>query len=187
MGILALQGGVAEHLAILKQLGVEAVLVKLPRDLERIDRLIIPGGESTTIGKLLVRYKLLAPLKARIKKGMPVWGTCAGGILMAKRIQGASGTQPKLSVMDITAHRNAFGPQLESFETRISMRVASQKPVPVLFIRAPLFKNPGKNIEVLARLPNKAIIAAQENRTLVTSFHPELAGSTEIHRYFLSL
>ncbi|MBI2613136.1 pyridoxal 5'-phosphate synthase glutaminase subunit PdxT [Candidatus Kaiserbacteria bacterium] len=187
VGVLALQGDFQEHLDILAKLGVPAIQVRLPRDLERVGRLIIPGGESTTIGKLLVTSKLLQPIRARIKKGTPVWGTCAGGIAMAKRIADPEKGQAHLKVMDITARRNAFGRQLESFEAKIFMPKVDRKPIPVLFIRAPVFESPGKDVEVLARLPDKRIVAAQQGKILVTSFHPELTGATALHQYFLSL
>ena len=185
VGILALQGDFREHFDILQTLGVPAIPVKLPADLEKIDRLIIPGGESTTIGKLLVRFKLLQPIWNRIKKGMPVWGTCAGAILMAKRVADGTPGQPLLRVMNITVRRNAFGRQLESFEARVAMKSVAKRSIPALFIRAPIFESPGKNVEVLANRDNK-IVAAREKNMLITSFHPELAGSTELHKYFVS-
>lgn len=185
VGILALQGDFAEHQAILRALGAESVLVKLPRDLERVERLIIPGGESTTIGKLLTKYKLLAPIRARIKAGMPVWGTCAGAIVMSKNIVGALPRQQSLAVMNITARRNAFGRQLDSFETTIAIKGIKQK-VPVLFIRAPIFEKPAKGTEVLAT-HNSSIVAAREKKMLITSFHPELTGATALHEYFLAM
>lgn len=187
VGVLALQGDFREHLDVLAALGESAIPVRLPKDLEQVDRLIIPGGESTVIGKLLVTYKLLVPLRHRIKKGMPVWGTCAGAILLAKRIADGAKDQPHLGLMDITARRNAFGRQLDSFETDVSIPKASKKVIPVLFIRAPIFESPGKNVEILARLPDKKIIAAREGKILITAFHPELAGTTALHSYFLLL
>lgn len=185
IGVLALQGDFKEHFDILAKLHTIATPVRVPKDLEGIDRLIIPGGESTTIGKLLVTSKLLKPIRNQIKKGMAVWGTCAGAILMAKRVEGGIKGQPRLSVIDITACRNAFGRQLDSFEARVSIKKASKIPVPVLFIRAPIFERPGKGVEVLATLRDGKIIAAQQGKMLVTAFHPELAGSTELHKYFL--
>ncbi|OGG80436.1 glutamine amidotransferase subunit PdxT [Candidatus Kaiserbacteria bacterium RIFCSPLOWO2_01_FULL_54_13] len=188
VGVLALQGDFREHFDVLKKLGVTAIPVRLPEDLERVDRLIIPGGESTTIGKLLITYKLLTPIRNKIKKGMPVWGTCAGAILLAKHIAGSAKDQPQIGLMDITARRNAFGRQLDSFEARVTMKNIQRKPIPVLFIRAPVFEKPGKNAHVLARLSDKRIIAARQGKILITAFHPELADATEeLHRYFLSL
>lgn len=187
VGVLALQGDFREHLDVLEKLGVPAIPIRLPEDLEQVERLIIPGGESTVIGKLLVSSKLLHPIQARIKKGMPTWGTCAGGIVMAKRIADPERGQVHLQVMDITARRNAFGRQLESFEASVSMPRIDRRVIPVLFIRAPVFEHLGKGVEILARLPDKRIVAAQQDNMLVTSFHPELTGATVLHRHFLSL
>ena len=186
VGVLALQGDFREHEAVLQKLGVQTVQVRLPKDLEQIDRLIIPGGESTTIGKLLVLYKLLIPIRKRIKKGMPVWGTCAGAILMAKHIIDGKEKQPSLAVMDITARRNAFGRQLDSFESDVSAKEISDKPLPVVFIRAPIFEKLGKSVKVLAKLPNGKIIAARENNMMATCFHPELTNNSLFHQYFLT-
>lgn len=187
VGVLALQGDFQEHFEILAKLRAPVIPIRLPRDLEQVERLIIPGGESTTIGKLLVTSKLLEPIRGRIKKGMPVWGTCAGAILLAKHVTDGLQGQPRIAVMDITARRNAFGRQLDSFEASISIPKIAKKSIPVLFIRAPIFESLGKGVEVLARLPDKRSVAARERNMLVTSFHPELAGSTEMHRYFLNL
>lgn len=187
VGVLALQGDFKEHLDILAKLGASPISVRVPRDLLLIDRLIIPGGESTTIGKLLATAKLLKPLQARIKGGMPVWGTCAGAILLSKKVDGGIKGQVSLSAMDITAKRNAFGRQLDSFEAKVVMKKVSSKPIPVLFIRAPIFESPGRGVEVLARLPDKRIVAAKQKNMLVTAFHPELTDAMAIHRYFLSL
>lgn len=187
VGVLALQGDFREHEEVLKRLAVPTVQVKLPQDLEHVDRLIIPGGESTTIGKLLVMYKLLLPIRARIKKGMPVWGTCAGAILLAKHIADDKKEQQSLAVMDITARRNAFGRQLDSFETTITVKEISKDALPVVFIRAPILQRPGKHVVVLAKLENGTIIAARQGNMLATCFHPELTERTDFHRYFLSL
>lgn len=187
VGVLALQGDFKEHLDVLAKLGAPAVVVRVPNDLRLVDRLIIPGGESTTIGKLLVTSGLLDAIRARIKKGMPVWGTCAGAILLAKKVDGGIKGQVSLSAIDITAKRNAFGRQLDSFEANISIPNMSNKPIGVFFIRAPIFESPGADVEVLARLPDNRIIAAKQKNVLVTAFHPELTGTMEIHRYFLSL
>lgn len=187
VGVLALQGDFKEHFDILARLRASAIPVRLPADLKKVNRLIIPGGESTTIGKLLVTYKLLKPLRARIHAGMPVWGTCAGAILLAKRVTDGKKGQPQLAVMDITTRRNAFGRQLDSFEARIEMKKVSNRPIPVLFIRAPIFKHLGKNVEVLARFSDKRIIAAQQGKMLITAFHPELTGIRLVHQYFLTI
>ena len=187
VGVLALQGDFKEHFDILAKLGIPAIPVRLPSELKLVDRLIIPGGESTTIGKLLKRFKLLAPIRSRVKEGMPVWGSCAGAILLAKRVQGGTKDQVKIGVIEIVARRNAFGRQLDSFETVLKMPKVTKKPVPVMFIRAPLFEKPGKKVEVLARLPGEKIVAAREGNILITAFHPELTGATALHSYFSSL
>lgn len=187
VGVLALQGDFKEHLDVLAKLGAPAVAVRVPNDLRLVDRLIIPGGESTTIGKLLVTSGLLNPIRARVKKGLPVWGTCAGAILLAKKVDGGIKGQVSLGALDITAKRNAFGRQLDSFEAKVVIKKISRKPVPVLFIRAPIFESPGRGVEVLARLPDKRIVAAKQKKMLITAFHPELTGAAVIHRYFLGM
>jgi len=136
---------------------------------------------------LRVTYKLLAPLRARIKKGMPVWGTCAGAILLAKRVVGGIRDQSSLAVMDISIQRNAFGRQLDSFEAKISMPKVAKQAIPVVFIRAPIFTSVGSGVEILAKLPDGSIIAAQEKKMLATAFHPEITGTPLVHQYFLSL
>ena len=187
VGVLALQGDFKEHFGTLATLGVSAIPVRLPADLAKVDRLIIPGGESTTIGKLLVTSGLLKPLRERIKKGMPVWGTCAGAILLAKRRADGLKGQPSIGLMLISARRNAFGRQLNSFASTISVPKINRRPIPVLFIRAPIFESLGRNVEILARLPDGRIIAARQKKLLITAFHPELTGATELHKYFLSI
>lgn len=186
IGVLALQGAFREHVKILQDLGVEAVEVRLPQDLEGLDGLIIPGGESTTIGKLAVEYDLVEPLKAFAGK-KPVWGTCAGMIFMAKDI---GRDQPLLGVMDITVERNAFGRQVDSFRTELDLpRVNGDGPFPAIFIRAPKITeaNEKEGVQVLARLQDGTAVAARQGHWLVTSFHPELSGDDRFHRYFLSL
>lgn len=187
VGILALQGDFQEHEALLHTIQVQTLQVRLPEDLEKIDRLIIPGGESTTIGKLLVLYKLLEPIKKRAKKGMPIWGTCAGAILLAKDIAEGRKGQPALSLMDITAHRNAFGRQIDSFETDILLPAVGHKPFHAVFIRAPLLSDPGGGVEILGQLQNNQIVAVKQGKLLATSFHPELSDDTRLHEYFLKL
>lgn len=187
VGVLSLQGDFKEHLDILDMLGAKSMAVRLPEDLAKVDRLIIPGGESTTVGKLLITSALLSPLRKRIRNGMPVWGTCAGAILLAKKIDGGIKGQVSLGAIDITANRNAFGRQLDSFEASISMPKVSAKPIRVFFIRAPLFSNPGRGVEVLAELEGRGIIAAQQDDMLVTAFHPELSAEIAFHRYFLAV
>lgn len=197
IGVLALQGDFAEHLDSLRRLNggaaaggtgpsaVEGVEVRLPRDLAAVDALIIPGGESTTIGKLMVHYGLLAPLRARIAAGMPVFGTCAGTIMLAKDIGGLD--QPLLGVMDIVVQRNAFGRQLQSFETDLPVPVLGEPPLRAIFIRAPAIRQVGAGVSVLARLADGTVVAARQGNLLAIVFHPELTGDTRMHSYFLSM
>jgi 5'-phosphate synthase pdxT subunit len=186
IGVLALQGSFAEHMAALSRLGVRAQKVRLPHHLANLDGLIIPGGESTTIGKLAVDFGLLDELKD-FGRSQPVWGTCAGAIFLSKDAQRQ---QPLLGLMDITVERNAFGRQIASFETDIDFpalsRVsANQAPFHAIFIRAPLIESVEKGAEVLATLPDGRIVAAQQDHLLATAFHPELTDDDRVHRYFL--
>jgi 5'-phosphate synthase pdxT subunit len=188
VGVLALQGAFREHEAVLHELGHEVTQVRLPQHLERIDRLIIPGGESTTIGKLLVTSGLLKPIKQRAQQGMPVWGTCAGMILLATNItEGRSEGQPALALMDMTARRNAFGRQLDSFEADLHVPQFGDQPFHAVFIRAPLIDEVGTGVEALATLADGKIVAAQQGHYLATAFHPELTHDTRFHQLFLEL
>jgi 5'-phosphate synthase pdxT subunit len=184
IGVLALQGDFAEHEAILKRLGVEAREVRLPADLEGLDGLIIPGGESTTITRLMAMYGLLEPLRA-FAAHRPVWGTCAGMIVMAKRATDLD--REGLNLMDITVERNAFGRQIDSFETDLDVKGVHGPPLHAIFIRAPLIRAVDPGVEVLAQLEDGRIVAARQGKLLVTSFHPELTADDRMHRYFLSL
>ena len=188
IGDLALQGAFIEHEKMLRRLGVEAVEVRLPRDLDGVDGVIIPGGESTTIGKLAVQYNLIEPLRELAKSGKPLWGTCAGLIFMAKDVQR---NQPLLGLMDVTVQRNAFGRQVDSFEANISIkRVDGNKVFHAIFIRAPLIESVGAGVEVLAHVEKdnaEVIVAAQQGNLLVTSFHPELSNDDRFHRYFVKM
>ncbi len=188
VGILALQGDFREHEQLLERIGAPTLQVRLPKHLELVDRLIIPGGESTTIGKLLVMYNLLDPIRARAQQGMPLWGTCAGAILLAQRIaEGRPEGQPSLDLMDITARRNAFGRQLDSFEVDLDIPVLGEAALHTVFIRAPILEAPGKAVTTLATLADGRIVAAQQGNLLATCFHPELTGDERFHRYFLEL
>lgn len=188
VGVLALQGAFAEHVHMLRALGHEAKQVRLPEHLEGIDRLIIPGGESTTIGKLLVAYNLLEPIRERARREMPVWGTCAGMILLARKItEGRPEGQPALALMDITARRNAFGRQLDSFEADLSVAEFGAEPFHAVFIRAPAIDAVGEDVEQLAALPDGQIVAARQGRLLATAFHPELTRDDRFHRLFLDM
>ena len=191
IGVLALQGAFIEHQKTLAKLGVEAPRVRLPRDLEGLDGLIIPGGESTTIGKLARRFGLMEPLHD-FAAAKPVWGTCAGMIFLAKEV--TSGTegkdQPLLGLMDIEVARNAFGRQVDSFETDLDVSVfqnGDKRPFPAVFIRAPKLVAAKADTQIIAELPDGTAVAAQQGHWLVTSFHPELTGDGRFHEYFLSL
>jgi 5'-phosphate synthase pdxT subunit len=183
---LALQGAVREHLALLQRIGVAAFAVRTPEEIEACDALILPGGESTTIGKLMVRYQLLEPIRRLVAAGRPLLGTCAGMILMAKRIEGGLADQPGLGVMDITVARNAFGRQVDSFETDVEFQGVNHGPARAVFIRAPVISSVGPGVEVLAR-HHARIVAARQGNLLALSFHPELTDDTRVHRYFLSM
>lgn len=188
IGVLALQGDFAEHIRVLKQLDVETTEVRLPHQLAGLDGLILPGGESTTIGKLCVDYGLLQPLQL-FGQQHAMWGTCAGAILLSKD---ATRTQPLLGLMDIRVVRNAFGRQLSSFEADLDIEPLKQAthttaPYHAFFIRAPIIAEVEGNARVLATLPDGRIVAAQQGKLLATSFHPELTADTRFHEYFLSL
>ena len=185
IGVLALQGAFIEHIKILRQLNVEAVEVRLPADLDDLDGLIIPGGESTTIGKLAVMYNFMEPLRAfAAEKAM--WGTCAGMIFMAKEI---GIDQPLLGLMDIVVERNAFGRQVDSFEADLVVRTWEKEsaPFPAVFIRAPKLIEAKGEAQPIAQLNDGTLVAAQQGKWLVTSFHPELTHDDRFHRYFLEL
>ena len=186
IGVLALQGAFAEHIAVLKKLKVEAIPVRLPQQLEGLDGLIIPGGESTTITKLMVHYKLKHKIIELAKNNFPIFGTCAGMIVLARELSSSGGVEPA-GVMDIKVNRNAFGRQVDSFETEISIPVLGNKPLTGVFIRAPLIESVGKEAEVLARLDDGTIVAARQGKLLVCSFHPELTDDTRFHHYFLDI
>lgn len=183
IGVLALQGAFIEHIQVLRSLGVEASEVRKPEQLNDLDGLIIPGGESTTFGKLAVTYGLIEPIRAMCLAGKPVWGTCAGMIFLAKDI---GREQPLIGVMDITVKRNAFGRQVDSFEVDLEVPVLKPPgPFHAIFIRAPLVEKVGSGVQVLARLDDGTVVAAQQGNLLATSFHPELTKDTRFHRYFL--
>lgn len=188
IGVLALQGDFAEHIAILKKIDAQPVEVRLPAHLEGLDGLIIPGGESTTIGKLATAYDLMDALR-QIGQEQALWGTCAGAIFLSKD---ARRNQPLLGLMDITVERNAFGRQVASFEVEMDVPALRQvdpggRPYHAIFIRAPLIDSVGEGVQVLASLPDGRIVAAQQDRLLATSFHPELTDDDRFHRYFLEL
>ena len=187
IGVLAVQGDFAEHADSLRRAGAEPVEVRLPAQLRRIAGLIIPGGESTAIGKLLVNWGLLEPIQRKAREGFPVWGTCAGAILLARDVQDALPDQPLLSVMDLSVRRNAFGRQVQSFETTLRVPALGKTPIPAVFIRAPKIESVGRGVKVLGTLPDGSIAAAQQGALLATTFHPELTPDVRLHTHFLHL
>jgi len=188
IGVLALQGDFAEHIRMLRHIGVEVAEVRLPHELEDLSGLIIPGGESTTIGKLAVHYRLMEPLR-EFGRRKPIWGTCAGAIFISKDVHRS---QPLLNLMDITVERNAFGRQVNSFEIDLEVPALRQvdpagAPFHAVFIRAPLIESVQADVQELASLSDGRIVAAQQGLLLATSFHPELTEDDRFHRYFLRL
>ena len=184
VGVFALQGDVREHLQLLTSLGVESIEVRNAEQLASVDGLILPGGESTTISKLIDIFGLRDDLLAYISKGKPVYGTCAGMIMLATEVLDEASGQQSLKAMDISVRRNAFGSQLDSFETSIEFAGA---PVDVAFIRAPIVERVGENVQILSQLPDGAVVAVIEGNLLATSFHPELTGDSSVHEYFLGM
>jgi len=180
IGVLALQGAFAEHCSTLRAIGVEAVEVRLPAHLQDIDGLILPGGESTTMRRLIDRWEMRGPILDLAASGAPLFGTCAGMIVLAREIAGDE--EPILPLLDVTVERNAFGRQLDSFETDLPVPLLGDTPVHAVFIRAPVIERAGPDVDVLARLPDGRIVAVRERNVIATSFHPELAGETRFHR-----
>jgi len=184
-GVLGLQGDFREHLDTFQRLGAEAVDVRRPEQLDEVDALVIPGGESTTIGKLAAHYGFIPKLKERVAQGMSIWGTCAGAIFIARDVPGHP--HPLAELMDITVRRNAFGRQLDSFEADLNVPALGAQPFHAVFIRAPLIERVGPGVEVLSTLENDTIVAARQGNLLATSFHPELTHDGRFHEYFLKL
>lgn len=180
IGVLALQGAFREHLDTLESIGVEGVPVRLPADLDGVSGLILPGGESTTMRRLIDRWGLERPILDIAERGAPLFGTCAGMIVLAREIAG--GEPPILPLLDVTVERNAFGRQLDSFEADLSVPVLGAQPVHGVFIRAPIVDRTGPNVDVLARLDDGRVVAVRERNIIATAFHPELAGETRFHR-----
>lgn len=180
IGILSVQGAFAEHEAMLTAIGVESVRVRLPEQLDGLAGLILPGGESTTMRKLIDRWGLRRPILELAHQGVPVLGTCAGLILLARHI--SDGDEPVFPLLEITVKRNAFGRQLDSFEAELSVPVLGDRPVHAVFIRAPVIGRTGPDVDVLARLDDGRVVAVRQRNVIATSFHPELAGETRFHR-----
>ena len=184
VGVLAFQGDVREHLAALAAVGADPVEVRSLADLDSVDGLVVPGGESTVIGKLAARYGLLAPLRARIADGLPVLGTCAGMIFLAREVEGPP--QDLLGVLDVRVRRNAFGRQVASFEAEVDVKGVDGGPVSGAFIRAPWVAEAGPEVEVLAEVDGK-VVAVRQGHLLATAFHPELTGEVRLHRWLVDL
>ena len=185
VGVLAVQGDFAEHIAVLKRLGAETVEVRLPRDLENVEALIMPGGESTTFSHLMDLYELKGPIKVLAGSGIPVWGTCAGMIMMAREL-----TEHKpipMGLMDIQVTRNAFGRQVDSFEQDVEIAALGPDPFHAVFIRAPVVASVGEDVDILARLDDGRPVVVRQAKLLATAFHPELTQDARLHRYFLDL
>jgi len=180
IAVLALQGDFREHIQTLESIGVEGVPVRLPADLDGVSGLILPGGESTTMRQLIQRWGLVDPIRGLAATGAPLFGTCAGMIVLSKQIVG--GGPPVLPLLDVSVERNAFGRQLDSFEADLTVPVLGDTPVHAVFIRAPVIEAVGPDVDVLARLDDGRIVAVRERNVLATSFHPELAGETRFHR-----
>jgi 5'-phosphate synthase pdxT subunit len=193
IGVLALQGDFREHVRAIERLGAVARAVRLPEHLSDVDGLIIPGGESTVMGKLMIEYGLDQPLRELIASGAPVWGTCAGMVLLARETDHAEAGQPLLGVMHTRVVRNAFGSQRESFETDVDVPALGEEPFHAVFIRAPVVERVDPTVEVLARLKPRdghedgEIVAVREGSLLATAFHPEVTGDLRFHKYFLGM
>ncbi|MEY9850861.1 5'-phosphate synthase pdxT subunit [Leifsonia sp. EB41] len=185
VGVLALQGDFREHLAVLRGLGADAVPVRRAEELESIDGLVIPGGESSVMDKLSRAFGVAEPLKAAIAAGLPVYGTCAGLIMLADAIVDGIAGQQSLGGLDVAVRRNAFGSQVDSFETDLDIPQLGDEPVHAVFIRAPIVESVGEKATVLARVPDGRVVAVEQGDLLGTSFHPEITGDTRFHEYFL--
>jgi len=185
IGVLALQGDFAEHLAMLRDQGVDAVEVRTLAQIDDVEGLVIPGGESTTIARLLIAFEMLEPLRERIRDGLPTWGTCAGAILLANDVPELD--RDPIGVMDMTVDRNAFGRQIQSFEADLDVAGMDGPPLRAIFIRAPVIRRVGEDVEVLATLEDGRIVAARQDHLLATSFHPELTDDSRMHGYFAEM
>lgn len=185
IGVLALQGAFIEHINIMQQLGVEAASVRLPSQLNGLDALIIPGGESTTILKLMKSSHLFQPVRDLARAGLPIFGTCAGMICLAKKVSNYD--METVAVMDMVVRRNGFGRQIDSFESKLPILALGDKPFHAIFIRAPFIETAEPEVEILARLASGAAVACRQGKLLATSFHPELTGDFRLHSYFLGI
>ena len=185
VGVLALQGTFIEHISILRQLGVEAPPIRLPHELDTLDGLIIPGGESTTMMRLMENFELIRPIREMARDGLPIWGTCAGMVLLAKSISNYE--METLGLMDMKIRRNAFGSQIDSFEIDLEIPLVGEEPFHAVFIRAPVIKEAEPGVKILSCLPDSTIVAARQNRLLACAFHPEFTDDLRLHSYFLNM
>jgi 5'-phosphate synthase pdxT subunit len=185
VGVLALQGTFIEHIGMLRQLGVEAPPIRLPHELDTMDGLIIPGGESTTMLRLMESFGLIQPIREMARDGLPIWGTCAGMVLLAKSISNYE--METLGLMDMTIRRNAFGSQIDSFEADLEIPLVGEEPFHAVFIRAPIVKEAKPGVKILSCLPDSTIVAARQNRLLACAFHPEFTNDLRFHSYFLNM
>lgn len=185
VGVLALQGTFIEHIGMLRQLGVEAPPIRLPRELDTLDELIIPGGESTTMLRLMESFGLIQPIREMARDGLPIWGTCAGMVLLAKSISNYE--METLGLMDTKVRRNAFGSQIDSFEADLEIPLVGEESFHAVFIRAPIVKEAKPGVKVLSRFPDSTIVAARQSRLLACAFHPEFTDDLRFHSYFLNM
>lgn len=185
VGVLALQGTFIEHISMLRQLDVVAPPIRLPHELDTLDGLIIPGGESTTMLRLMESFGLIQPIREMAREGLPIWGTCAGMVLLAKSISNYE--METLGLMDMKIRRNAFGSQVDSFEIDLEIPLVGEEPFHAVFIRAPIVKEARPGVEILSCLPDSTIVAARQNRLLACAFHPEFTDDLRFHSYFLNI
>ena len=185
VGVLAVQGTFIEHIGILRQLGVEAPPIRLPHELDTLDGLIIPGGESTTMLRLMESFGLIQPVKEMARGGLPIWGTCAGMVLLAKDVSNYE--METLGLMDAKIRRNAFGSQVDSFEADLDIPLIGEEPYHAIFIRAPIIEEARPSVRILSRLADGTIVAIRQNRLLACAFHPELTDDLRFHSYFLDI
>lgn len=185
VGVLALQGTFIEHISMLRRLGVEAPPIRLPHELDTLDGLIIPGGESTTMLRLMESFGLIQPIREMARDDFPIWGTCAGMVLLAKSVSNYE--METLGLMDMKIRRNAFGNQIDSFEVDLEIPLVGEESFHAVFIRAPIIKEARPSIKILSRLPDNAIVAARQNRLLACAFHPEFTDDLRFHSYFLNM
>jgi 5'-phosphate synthase pdxT subunit len=185
VGVLALQGTFIEHIGMLQQLGVEAPSIRLPHELDTLDALIIPGGESTTMLRLMESFGLIQPIRELARDGLPLWGTCAGMALLAKSVSNCE--METLGLMDTKVRRNAFGSQIDSFEVDLEIPTVGEKSFHAVFIRAPVIEEAKPGVKILSHLPDGTIVAARQNRLLACAFHPEFTDDLRFHSYFLNM